>query len=93
MISECLFGAWKRHFPILKNLRTHCELSQKVILATSVLFNLARMLEDDFNEEDIDDKVSEDHDAPEYIIVEDRAPTIKMRGQIFRDQLKDAMPN
>ena len=56
-MSECLFGAWKRHFPILKNLRTHCELSQKVILATSVLFNLARMLEDDFNEEGSDDEV------------------------------------
>ena len=63
-MSECLFGAWKRRFPILKNLRTHCELSQKVILATSVLFNLARMLEDDFNEEGSDDEVSEDHDAP-----------------------------
>ena len=51
------------------------------------------MLEDDFNEEGSDDEVSEDHDAPEDIIVEDRAPTIEMRWQIFRDQLKDAMPN
>jgi len=54
MMSECLFGAWKRRFPVLKN------------LATSVLFNLARMLEDDFNEEGSDDEASED------IIVEDK---------------------
>ena len=72
----------------------HYELSQKVILATAVLFNLARMWEDEFNEEGSDDEGSEDHDATEDIIVEDRAPaTIRMRGQIFRDQLKDAMPN
>ena len=56
--------------------------------------NLARIWEDEFNEEGSDDEGSEDHDATEDIIVEDRPPaTIRMRGQIFRDQLKDAMPN
>ena len=70
------------------------NLTVKKPLATAVLFNLARMWEDEFNEEDSDDEDSEDHDATEDIIVEDRAPTtIRMRGQIFRDQLKDAMPN
>ena len=61
--------------------------------------NLARIWEDEFNEEGSDEEGSdeegsEDHDATEDIIVEDRPPaTIRMRGQIFRDQLKDAMQN
>ena len=95
VMSECLFGSWKRRFPIIKNLRTHYELSQKIILATAVLFNLARMWEDEMNEEGSDDDdATEDGGDGEDIIVEDRAPaTIRMRGQIFRDQLKDAMPN
>ena len=56
--------------------------------------NLARIWEDEFNEEGSDDEGSEDHNATEDIIVEDCPPaTIRMRGQIFRDQLKDAMQN
>ena len=70
---------------------THYELSQKVIPATAVLFNLARKWENEFNEEGSDD---EGHDATDDSIVEDLAPaTIRMRRQIFSDQLKDAMPN
>ena len=68
---------------------THYELSLKVFPATAVLFNLARTWEDEFNEEGTDDEGSEDHDATEDIIVEDRPPAkIRMRGQIFREPIK-----
>ena len=54
MMSECLFGVWKARFPILKSLRTAFPLSQKIVLATAVLFNIVRMWED----EEIDDDES-----------------------------------
>jgi hypothetical protein len=99
MMSECLFGVLKKRFPILKNLRTDYELSQKVILAAAVLFNIARMWEDEIlDDEGSDDEGSDEDeggdDEREHIVVEDHAPaTVRMRGQIARDQVKDAMPN
>ena len=48
VMSECNFGVWKRRFPILKAMRTDLELSQKILVVTAVLFNIARS----WNEED-----------------------------------------
>ena len=31
-------GTWKRRFPILKAMRTELQLSQKIIVATGILF-------------------------------------------------------
>jgi hypothetical protein len=75
-----------------------------VILAAAVLFNIARMWEDEIlDDEGSDDEGSDDEgsdedeggdDEREHIVVEDHAPaTVRMRGQIARDQVKDAMPN
>jgi hypothetical protein len=92
VMTENLYGVWKRRFPILKALRTDYELSQKIVVASAVLFNLARMWQDeDFNEE-INDPGSDDEEG--FIVVEDAAPvrTVRLRGQVLRDQLKDLMP-
>jgi hypothetical protein len=42
VMSENLYGVWKRRFPILKALRTDFTLSQKIIVATAILFNLGK---------------------------------------------------
>ena len=97
-MSECLYGPWKRRFPILKNLRTDFELSQKIILATAILFNMARMWEDDdFDDEDNQDGNESDDDDNTLdtdVVIQDQAQaTVRRRGQCLRDQLKDAMPH
>ena len=97
VMSEGLYGVWKRRFPILKNMRTHYVLSQKIILSTAILFNMARMWSDNGPEEEEDDS-DEDGDGQEEedddgVIVQDAAPaSIRLRGQVERDRLKDAMP-
>ena len=97
-MSECLFGVWKRRFPILKNLRTDFSLSQRIVVATAILQNMARMWEDeepsdDEEDSDSDDDHSDEDDAGADFIVQDAAPaTIRMRGQILRERMKDGMP-
>ena len=94
VMSECIYGAWKRRFPILKNMRTDFSLSQKIIVATGVLANLARMWGDDLPEEEQeDDHTDDDDDDDGNFVVQNAAPaTIRLRGQIERDILKDGMP-
>ena len=78
----------------MRCLRTHDELGQKTILATAVLLNISRMWSDDdegFGEDDTDDQVEERNDG--NFIVQDMAEaSIRLRGQVERDRLKDAMP-
>ena len=97
MMSECLYGVWKARFPILKNLRTDFQLSQKIVVATAILFNIARMWADDAveGEEDEDDSDSEeeDDDGLNNVVVHDAVQAnVRMRGKILRDRLKDEMP-
>ena len=40
-MSENIFGRWCRRFPIIKDLRTHLPQSQKTVLATAILQNIA----------------------------------------------------
>ena len=89
VMSECIFGCWKRRFPILKNMRTDFDLSQKIILATAVLFNLGRRWGD---EEDSEDEEEEEHERAERaVVVEGDAASVRLRGQVERDRLKDGM--
>ena len=78
----------------MRCLRTHDELGQKTILATAVLLNISRMWSDDdegFGEDDTDDQVEERNDG--NFIVQDMAEaSIRLRGQVERDRLKDTMP-
>ena len=87
-MSECLFGVWKARFPILRNLQTKFALSQKIVVATAVLFNLARMWEDvDIQGEEEDDDAGDegvDDDDTEEIVVYDAAiSTLRQRGKFY----------
>lgn len=67
VMSECLYGVLKRKFPILKNLRTEFQLSQKIVVCTAILFNMSRLWLDqdeggDDGEEDSGDS-EEDSDS------------------------------
>ena len=62
VMSENQFGVWKKRFPILKGLRTHFELSQKIVVATAILFNFGRMLNDDPPEDDDEEESDDDSD-------------------------------
>ena len=43
VMTENIFGRWKQRFPILRNLSTHLVISQKIILATAILHNIATL--------------------------------------------------
>jgi hypothetical protein len=104
MMSECVFGRWKRRFPILRNLRMDLEMSQKVIIVTGILENWARDMYE--NEEWTDDESGSDEDSDDvgdggdgdrgqedYVIVDQVPGTVRVRGQIVRDNLLMDMPN
>ena len=90
VMSENIYGVLKRRFPILRNMRMHLEMSQKIIVATGILFNIGRLWGDDEPEAD---NVEDDNDAQD-VVVQDAmsAAVIRLQGQIERDRLKDAMP-
>ena len=70
-------------------MRTDFDLSQKIILATAVLFNLGRRWGD---EEDSEDEEEEEHERAERaVVVEGDAASVRLRGQVERDRLKDSM--
>ena len=94
VMSENLYGVWKRRFPILKNLRMDLEPSQKIIVATAVLFNAARMWNDiDPDDEGDDDTDEEDLEIDDMVVYDQVPGTARMRGQVERDRLKDSMPD
>ena len=91
VMSECIYGVWKRRFPIMKGMRTDLEMSQKVIIATGVLFNISRL----WGDEDIEDDDEEDNDEEDddnFVVQDAAAATIRLRGQVERERLKDRMP-
>ena len=69
IMTENIFGRWKKRFPILTNLRTHLELSQKIIIATAILHNIATLWNEQLPEgeeddvEDNGDNVDQDEDT------------------------------
>ena len=91
-MSENIYGRWKKRFPILKNMRTDLELSQKIIISTAVLHNIAQILGD----EDFDDGYDEDESRDEEddgFVVNDMVPANRRaRGQVERDIIKDILP-
>ena len=94
VMSENIYGVWKRRFPILKSMRTDFLLSQRIIVATAVLFNIGRLWgdeEDDDEERDDDDEP--DGEMDQVVVLEGDPGTVRVRGQVERDRLKDAMQN
>ena len=94
-MSENIFGVWKRRFPIINALRTDFELSRKIILATAILFNFGRMLDDEDEEElgieGDGDEDEEDGQEEELLVIDQDRAMQRLRGQVERDRLCNAM--
>ena len=86
-MSENLYGVWKKRFPILRALRSGVVFSQKIIIATAVLFNFGRMLKDEPPEDEDDDYEEDDTDESEFVIIDEDVRTVRIRGQTERDRI------
>ena len=42
VMTETMFGQWKGQWPYITNMRSHLQLSQKIIIATAILFNIKK---------------------------------------------------
>ena len=59
IMTENIFGRWKKRFPIITNLRTHLQFSQKIIIATAILHNIATLWSDPLPEGEEEDDEEE----------------------------------
>ena len=91
VLTEHHFGRLKKRFPILRQLRTHLELSQKTIIACSVVHNLLTKWNDPLPDDVVDDV---DEQQEEEFVVEDDGDLVarRVRGQAKRDAMRLAMP-
>ena len=83
VMTEDIFGCWKKRFPILRNLRCHLELSQKIIVTTAILENIAHAWNVDQPDDDLPNLP---HEGP-VIIYDDSVEVTRIRGQVERDIL------
>ena len=83
VMTEDIFGRWKKCFPILRNLRCHLELSQKIIVTTAILENIAHAWNVDQPDDDLPNLP---HEGP-VIIYDDSVEVTRIRGQVERDIL------
>ena len=61
-------------------------LSQKIIIATAILFNISRMWRDDGLDDDDDDREHDDDERQEPVRVEDNnLASVRVRGQVERE--------
>ena len=93
VMSENINRVLKRRFPIMKAMRTDLGLSQKIIIATAVLFNLARLWRDEGPEDEDDD---DDHDdgsgMARCVLIEEGDPgSVRYRGQVEREWMMNNM--
>ena len=42
VLTENVYARWKKRFPCLREMRTHLKFGQKIIVACSILHNMAR---------------------------------------------------
>ena len=64
-MTENIFGRQKKRFPIITNLRTQLELSQKIIIATAILHNIATLWSESLPEGEEDDDEEEEEEGEE----------------------------
>ena len=72
-------------------------LSQKIVVATGILFNISRMWKDEGpeDESDSEDGAGEEErgNSQASVTVEEGDPGfVRIRGQVERERLKDNMP-
>ena len=82
----------------MRNLRSHLILSQKIIVATGILENIAHEWGEELpdGEEQSDDDGDEDDgdkDADIRVVYADGDAGARARGQVERDHLLERMPN
>ena len=82
VMTENIFGIWKRRFPVLTNMRFHHEKAMKVVVATAVLHNFA------IEERDLD--VDEFAELPRERIVYDNYPNIVVEDHRPPEQVRAA---
>ena len=90
-MSECVYGRWKKRFPILRQMRTHFELSQKIIVATAILLNIGQLWEDYGLEDEEKDSDSDDGNNGPDAVIQDSTSNYRVRGQIERDRLVERL--
>ena len=92
VMTENVYGIWKKRFPVMTNLRFHHAKAMKAVLATAILHNYAISRNDtdveDFEElpffdEDDDFPVVEDYRSPEQV---------RRAGEQVRNQIVATMP-
>lgn len=94
VMSENIFAVWKRRFPVIKSLRSDFLTSQKIIVATAILFNIGRMWSDDDPEDDVNvglDDIEEESGGAGFIVEDSHPSTVRIRGQAERQRLLDNM--
>ena len=69
-MSEHHFGRLKKRFPLLRQLRTHLPLSQKTILACTVVHNLLSRWRNPVPE-DAEEDGDDQHQPEEQVVVLD----------------------
>ena len=91
VMSEHHFGRMKKRFPILRQLRCHLGLSQEIIVACTVVYNLLSRWRDPEPEDQID--FVEHEPIIEPLIVQDLDDQLgrRLRGQAKRDAMRLAM--
>lgn len=89
IMTENIFGRWKQRFPILMDLRTEVTLSQKIILATAILHNIATLWSEELPDGEVEngDENEAEHEAENDIVVnyELNENAIRDLGQVERE--------
>ena len=100
-MTDAVVRRWKQRFPCLGSMRNKVAFSQKVIVATGVLHNLAVMWKDKLPEDAVvmpdkegeEEKVEEEEDEEEVRLLLERTSEAATRegGEALRDRLRAAM--
>ena len=85
----------------MKAMRTDLKLSQKIVIATGILFNIARAWGDAGPDEEESDNDDEEDDGVEHesvrpatdpvIVTEGDPASVRVRGQVERERLMTNM--
>lgn len=94
VMSENIFGLWKRRFPVLKQLRCTYPRARKVVIATAILHNMALLWGDVFPDVETPpaSPIAEPDNNDQIEVEYNPGPdAIRMAGQLRRDQLRLGM--
>ncbi|KAE9542262.1 hypothetical protein AGLY_003389 [Aphis glycines] len=95
-IIERCFGVWKRRFPVLSlGMRLQLKTVQAIIVATAILHNICRDMNEDLPEDNSDDVLNQLNEAEDMtetlapVVESDKPPTEKQSENVNHcDQLR-----